>query len=203
VTSGEKVRAATAADIPAITETISEAFHDDPTWSWAFRDEARRQEHYRSWWGLLIQEAMRFERPVVTVIDGVEAASIWIPPGDSELSAEAESTVPGMLNELVGDHGDAVLELLDRFEHARPSEAHYYLTLLGVRDDHRGQGIGMRLLASNLKRSDAEGMPAYLESSNAANDHRYEALGFRRIGEFTTPDDAVMIGTYWRDPIPA
>jgi ribosomal protein S18 acetylase RimI-like enzyme len=194
------VRAAEAADIPAITETICAAFHDDPTWSWAFRDEARRQARYQAWWGLLVREAMRFERPAVTVTDGVEAAAVWIPPGESELSSECESGVPALLRELIGDDADQVLELLDRFEEARPSEPHYYLTLLGVRNDYRGQGIGMTLLANNLERSNSEGVPAYLESSNAANDHRYEALGFRRIGEFTTPDDAVTIGTFWRDP---
>jgi ribosomal protein S18 acetylase RimI-like enzyme len=200
VNSGEKARAATAADVPAMTETISEAFHDDPTWSWAFRDEARRQEHYRVWWGLLIREAMRFERPAVAVTEGVEAASVWIPPGESELSPEAESTVSELAGDLVGDHSYAMLELLERFEEARPSEPHYYLTLLGVRNEHRGRGIGMCLLAESLARFDADGIPAYLESSNAANDHRYEALGFQRTGQFTTPDDAVMIGTYWRDP---
>jgi hypothetical protein len=25
-------------------------------------------------------------------------------------------------------------------------------------------------------------------------------LGYRRVGEFTTPDETVVIGTYWRDP---
>ena len=36
----------------------------------------------------------------------------------------------------------------------------------------------MGLLAENLQRIDAEGAPAFLESSNPANDHRYERLGF-------------------------
>jgi GNAT superfamily N-acetyltransferase len=201
VSSGEKVRAAEAADIPAITETICAAFHDDPTWSWAFRDAERRREHYRVWWGLLIKEAMRFDHPAVTVTDRVEAAAVWIPPGESELSPESESRVPALLRELIGDDTDRVLPLLDLFEEARPSEPHHYLTLLGVREDQRGHGIGMRLLANNLEAtSDTDGIPAYLESSNAANDHRYEALGFRRIGEFRTPDDAVVVGTFWRDP---
>ena len=89
---------------------------------------------------------------------------------------------------------------LERFEAAQQSDPpHYYLSLLGVHDDHRGRGLGMGLLAASLAQFDAEGVPSYLESSNAANDHRYEALGYRRTGEFTTPGDLVTIASFWRD----
>jgi GNAT superfamily N-acetyltransferase len=197
---GEKVRAATQADIPAITETISLAFHDDPTWSWAFPDDELRQAQYSVWWRFLIEGAMRFEAPAVFVTDGIEAASIWLPPGQGELAQEEEERVPALLRELVGERTEVFMELIERFEAAQPADPpHYYLSLLGVHDDHRGRGIGMALLRENLARFDAEGVPTYLESSNAGNDHRYEGLGYRRIGEFTTPGDAVTIAAYWRD----
>jgi hypothetical protein len=55
-------------------------------------------------------------------------------------------------------------------------------------------------LAENLALIDAEGMPAYLESSNAAvNDARYEGLGFVRVGEFKRPDERLTVSTMWRD----
>jgi GNAT superfamily N-acetyltransferase len=198
---GQKVRVAEPADVPAITKTISLAFHDDPTWSWAFPEAHRRQEQYAVWWRLLIESALRFQEPAVFVTDRVEAAAVWLPPGKSELSAADEERVPGIVQELVGDHADAFLELLERFETVQPADPpHYYLSLLGVHDDHRGNGIGMSLLEDNLARFDAESVPTYLESSNAANDHRYEGLGYRRIGEFRTPDDSATIAAYWRDP---
>ena len=191
---------ATPADLDAITETISLAFHDDPTWSWAFPDADRRQEQYRVWWHFLINGALRFDSPPVFMTEGAEAAAIWLPPGAGELSLEDEARVPGLLSDLVGDHADDVLELIARFEDAQPPQPpHYYLSLLGVHDDHRGEGIGMALLADNLSRFDDEAAPSYLESSNAANNPRYEQLGYRQIGEFTTPDDAVAITAYWRD----
>ena len=59
----------------------------------------------------------------------------------------------------------------------------------------------MALLAHNLTTIDAEGMPAYLESTNGANDKRYEALGFRRVGSFSRPDGQLAISTMWRDPL--
>jgi GNAT superfamily N-acetyltransferase len=93
------------------------------------------------------------------------------------------------------------MDLLDRFEHAHPHEPpHYYLSLLGTRLDRRGEGLGMRLLAECLALFDAEGVPTYLESSNPANDERYERVGFRKVGSFTTPDGAHTVATMWRDP---
>jgi GNAT superfamily N-acetyltransferase len=198
--TGEKVRVARPADVPAITETISLAFDDDPTWSWAFPDDARRQEQYAVWWRFLIEAAMRFDDPAVFVTEGLEAAAIWLPPGEDELSARDEQRVPGIVRELVGDRASAFMELLDRFETVQPSDPpHYYLSLLGVHDDHRGKGIGMGLLEENIARFDREGVPTYLESSNAINNPRYEGLGYRQVGEFNTPDDSATITAYWRD----
>ncbi len=87
------------------------------------------------------------------------------------------------------------------FEKVQPADPpHYYLSLLGVHDDHRGKGIGMGLLRENIARFDREGTPTYLESSNAINNPRYEGLGYGKVGEFKTPDDSATITAYWRDP---
>ena len=58
----------------------------------------------------------------------------------------------------------------------------------------------MKMLRENLSRFDALGTPTYLESSNRANNPKYESLGYVSIGEFTTPDDAVVVTQYWREP---
>ena len=84
-----------------------------------------------------------------------------------------------MVELIGGDHGNEVLEVLARFDGAHPRDVpHYYLSIVGTHDDHRGHGIGEALLAENLQRVDAEHMPAYLESSNPANLKRYRRLGF-------------------------
>lgn len=64
--------------------------------------------------------------------------------------------------------------------------------------DHRGKGIGMRLLAHGLERIDAEHLPAYLESSNPANNDRYATAGFERHGEFQYPGGGPVVTTMWR-----
>ena len=73
-----------------------------------------------------------------------------------------------------------------------------YLSLLGTRPDQRGKGLGMALLGECLEQFDAEGVPSYLESSN---DGRYERVGYRRVGSFSTPDGAHTLATMWREPV--
>jgi GNAT superfamily N-acetyltransferase len=191
-------RVATAADVAAVTQTISRAFHDDPTWSWAFPDPVRRQDQYAVWWDLFVAGAMRY--PWVLMTDGAETASVWIPPGGTELSEEAEAELEPLLEDLIGLRAPDVLELLARFDAAHPhEEPHFYLSLLGTSPAHAGRGLGMALLAENLERIDREGMGAYLESSNPANNHRYERHGFVKVGEFFPPGSDVPVTTMWRD----
>ncbi|HKP90499.1 MAG TPA: GNAT family N-acetyltransferase [Thermoleophilaceae bacterium] len=182
-----------------VTELFALALHDDPTWSWAFPDPERRLEHHRAWWGLYVRSAV--PRGCAWMTDDGGAAALWIPPGEPELTDEDEARVEPMLRDLVGPQADDVLELLERFESNHPrARPHHYLSLLGTHPDHRGHGKGMGLVAASLAQFDEEGLPAYLESSNRANDHRYERLGFVQVGEFAAPGGAPTVGCMWREP---
>jgi GNAT superfamily N-acetyltransferase len=182
-------------DLDGVTETLWAAFCDDPIWSWAFPDPANLEV----WWRFCIRSALRY--PWVWVSGDYAAASVWIPPDGIELTDEEEKRVEPLLDELIGARAPEVLELIERFDASHPrGRPHYYLSLLGTHPEHRGQGLGTRLLAENLAMIDAEGLPAYLESSNPSNDARYERLGFVKAGEFSTPDGTRTVSTMWRDP---
>ena len=189
----------TEAEAEQVTELFTLAFFEDPTWSWAFPEPSTRMDDARAWWGLLVHSAVPYGW--VWMADDGGAAALWIPPGEPELSAEDEAKVEPLFRARVGAHADDVLTLLDRFESSHPRQTpHYYLSLLGTHPDHRGQGKGMALLAANLAQLDELGMPAYLESSNRANDHRYERLGFEHVGEFAVPGGEPTLACMWRDP---
>jgi GNAT superfamily N-acetyltransferase len=138
-------------------------------------------DQHGMWWGLYMHSALAYGWVWMTKDGG--AAALWIPPGEPELSDEDEARVEPLLREVLGSHADHVLALLDRFEANHPRHApHYRLSLLGTHPDHRGRGKGMGLLAANLAQIDELGSPAYLESSNRANDHRYERPRLRASG---------------------
>ena len=196
--STSRPRRAEPADLEEVVEILALAFDEDPTGSWAFPDPEARLEQLRAWWGLHVHSAL--PHGWVWINGDGSAASVWIPPGLPELSEEDEARRDPLLRSLVGEHANEVLTLIEHFESNHPPEPpHFHLTLLGTHPDHRGQGMGMGLLAATLAEIDRLHMPAYLESSNRANDHRYERLGFAGIGEFSAPGGEPSVGCMWRE----
>lgn len=188
------VRIGSEEDLDGVTATLTSAFESDPLWGWAFP----QRPSLEAWWRLLVTSALRY--PWTWIADDYAAVSVWIPPGGAELTVAEEARIEPLLDELLGARATEVLELLERFDASHPTDRpHYYLSLLATNPDHRGKGMGMALLADNLARIDAEGMSAYLESSNSANDPRYERQGFTRIGHFMRPDEQATVSTMWRE----
>jgi ketosteroid isomerase-like protein/GNAT superfamily N-acetyltransferase len=191
--AGLNVRAATWDDLDGITATLAAAFEHDPLWSWVFPEP----EDLAVWWRFYLESALRY--PSVRILGDYAAVAVWIPPDGTELTEDEEERIEALAHELVGPRAPGLLELLARFDASHPHHPpHYYLSLLGTHPDRRGHGLGMGLLAENLGRIDAEGFPAYLESTNRANDRRYERVGFRRRGTFTTPGEERTVLTMWR-----
>jgi GNAT superfamily N-acetyltransferase len=191
------VRVATPADLDGLVDTVTSAFFDDPLWAPMFPDRELRTAQSSELWRLSVGSALRY--PWTMATEGLESVAVWIPPGGDELTEEEAAGLDGFLVNLVGRQGaDAILAIYDQFEAARPAEPHYYLSLFATHGAHRGRGLGMGLLREALARIDEQHAPAYLESSNPANNARYAGVGFNPVGEFTTAAGQVVT-TMWRD----
>jgi ribosomal protein S18 acetylase RimI-like enzyme len=187
-------RRATPADIEPVTTIVELAFANDPLWSRALGPLSFEQR--RPFWRLFAEGTLRY--PWTWLLDGGGATSLWIPPGGTEMSPQQEERMSELAAGL-GPEEDNFHELLRRFDTAHPrSEPHYYLSLLGTHPDHRGQGLGMWLLAHDLAVIDDEHCAAYLESSNPANNRRYASVGFESLGGFSYPGNGPVVTTMWR-----
>jgi len=191
------VRRATAADADLVTSIVALAFRHDPLWAHAMARSGGETAHHAAFWRLFVEGALRY--PDTWLAGQGEATCVWIPPGGAEMTPEQEQCLADLAAGYLGPATGAYLELLGRFEAAHPQgEPYYYLSLLGTHPDHRGQGIGMRLLGHVLELIDSEHLPAYLESTNPANNRRYTAVGFEPHGEFRYPGDGPVVTTMWR-----
>jgi ribosomal protein S18 acetylase RimI-like enzyme len=191
-------RPATADDVDVVTQTLTLAFRRDPVWGVALAMPDGSTAHHTAFWRLYVEGSLRYSTVFMT--DDASAISVWIPPGGTELSDAGEAEVEQLVKStLDARRASAMFELWERFGANHPAdEPHAYLSLLATHPDHQGRGLGQRLLASDLARLDAAGVPAYLESTNPANDHRYERAGFRRVGRFRAILDDAPISTMWR-----
>jgi GNAT superfamily N-acetyltransferase len=185
-------------DVEAVTDTMVTAFFHDPVWGlYSFPDASRRREQSRPMWRLFIRDAVRF--PWVWVTPECEAAAVWIPPGETEMTPQGEREVAAALHDVLGTgQAGAVLDAFQRLDERHPhDEPHHYLSLLATHQAHRGRGIGMGLLRASLERIDAEHSPAYLESTNPANNARYMSCGFQPQDTIGLPNGH-QITTMWR-----
>lgn len=186
------IRVAARDDLDSIVETIASAFQADPLWA----PEFSSAEQASALWRLFLGSSLRFPNTFVTA--GVESVANWVPPGGELLTPAEEAGYEDFLVEIGGrDFADRIGAISDLFDTATPIEPHFYLSLFGTHSEHRGGGLGMDLLRATLTDIDAVSAPAYLESSNPANDARYRSVGFvdRTVLEFAS---GARVTTFWR-----
>lgn len=184
-------------ELPALATTLAGAFHDDPVWSWVLPDPVVRPRQLAAVWTVLLEAAVDYDWTWSAA--EAAAATVWIPPGRSELPEPHEARLVALVQELLGPDTGRIDALGTHFEQAHPTEPdHYYLSLFGTHPDHRGRGIGMDLLIDNLALVDAEHRPAYLESTNPANLDRYRSVGFEDASVFALADGGPVVTTMWR-----
>jgi GNAT superfamily N-acetyltransferase len=193
-------RLARASDVDLVLAVLGDAFADDPLWGvWALPDiagTAGRATALRAHWAPFVQAGMKYDGVIISP-DGA-AVAVWIPPGVPEMDEADEAALTASTEALFGDRAPLLFELYEMFAHARPAEpANWCLSLLATAPDYRGKGLGMQLVEDFLVRMDAEGAPAYLESTNPGNLARYGRAGFARLGEFTAPGGPTVT-TMWR-----
>ncbi|MCU1592398.1 MAG: acetyltransferase [Frankiales bacterium] len=179
---------------------LGRAFMTDPVFGWLLHGRTGLQQRLTLVFESFAAGALPKQDAQVLVTEERTAASIWLPPGHWKTStADLVRQGPKFVRGL-GSRTPRALGLLTRIEKHHPAEPHWYLEAIGTVPEARGQGIGPRVLLPVLDRCDAEGVPAYLESSNPRNIAFYERHGFVKRPLFPLPDGCPVITPMWRDP---
>lgn len=168
--------------------TIVLAFSADPAarWTWPRADDYLRH---------MPQAARAFSSKGFALgtayeIGGFAGVALWLPPG-----VPPDEEALGILMDRTA-HPDIKPDLAQVFEKMssfHPREPHWYLPLIGVEPSRQGQRLGDQLMAYALARCDADGLPAYLESSNPRNIPFYERQGFEAIGKIQAGSSPTIV----------
>jgi GNAT superfamily N-acetyltransferase len=193
------VRRAVAADIDAMAAQLATTFWDDPVASHLMPNASRREAGLRAYFRTQMKaDFLPFGGCYTT--DGYAGSAIWAPPGKPMLTGlRGLLTMVPVLPYVVANLGTTV-RMLALVERLHPHEPHWYLASLGTAVDRQGQGVGTALMLPVLALCDAEGTPAYLESSKERNVPFYRRHGFEVVEEVQLPGDGPPIWTMWREP---
>ncbi|MFA1543164.1 GNAT family N-acetyltransferase [Actinomadura monticuli] len=197
------VRTAADADAAEIAAVLGRAFDDDPVWCWLLPDEASRARRLTGLFEVLLRRVhLRHGATEATGRDGAtEAAALWDPPGHWRVPVRLQAAQAVPLLRILGTRVPITLRTLGAIERHHPREPHWYLSVLGTDPPAQGRGLGGALLRSRLDRCDAEGVPAYLESSKERNVPYYERFGFRVTRELALPGRGCPpVWLMWREP---
>lgn len=195
-----KPRVASLSDLPVVAATLADAFLTDPVARWWMREDSGFPAALGRVHTFLASEDIPKGHVYVTA-DG-RAAAQWQPPGPPEPPMSLFQQVmlfPRLVQNASLSKVGRILKLIQMMDAHHPKEPHFYLFMLGVRQDSQGAGLGSTLLAACLSRVDAAGMPAYLENSNPKNTRLYERHGFVVRGEGRARPDAPPLQFMWRD----
>jgi ribosomal protein S18 acetylase RimI-like enzyme len=111
----------------------------------------------------------------------IAGIAVWLPPGAYPWSPRRQvRAAPALLRTALAAPMSfrAFAALGANATAAHPRDRHWYLVALGVRHESHGRGLGSRLLDSGLRRADADGIDAYVETSDPANLPFYVRHGF-------------------------
>lgn len=175
------------ADKARLLHTLVLGFSADPVARWASPDAAtymsRRHEFFDAFGGAAFAHGTAF------VADDGAAVATWLPPG-----IEPDGEVMGaIMDEQTPAHRKAELDdLVDQMDRFHPTEPVWYLPLIAADPAWQGRGLGTALMEAATARIDADGRPAWLESSNPRNIAFYQRFGFEIVGEIRTETSPVL-----------
>lgn len=124
--------------------------------------------------------------------------AVWLPPGVAVRSSEPPPlrALPRLTRAAVGQGPTLVRYLRARSKRLAELQAGggWHLAFLATHPAHQRRGIARRLLERVLVRADADGVPAWLETSDPVNPPIYERFGFATVG---TVDGHGPLPTFW------
>lgn len=174
-----EIRHALPGDVDDLHDTLVEAFLADPIWAWFMGDPERAGFAEPGALRAIMEVEARTYLPCghSYIIPG-RAAALWAPPGFRPDLTEFIETFGALADPVRAEAAAEPFMLMGEHE---PDEPHFYLHLIGARDDARGQGLGSLLMARVHAVCDAEGIPAYLEASTERSAALYTRHGYERL----------------------
>ncbi len=186
---------------------LSKAFQDDPVFKYFVADPEVRRAKSHHIFNMLVQYSVKYGE-VYANSATLEAVAVWLPHDKVTMSFWNGVRNGGLPNLFQLGPGCISRQLnasdtMCATHSALARYPHQYLYLLGSPPESRGKGYAGAVMRPMLARLDREGMPCYLDNTNAANMSMYQHYGFEVIKEYGVPKTNIRIWAMVRQPVKA
>jgi len=196
------LRAARPDEAQELAGLLARAFADDIVLDWFLRPWSRRSAAEQFFVRIL---ADALPHGGVRVDANFSACAIWLPPHAQPVQGGVWAglrTALWMLR-IASPLRFSRLEAVIRTSiEIHPMESCHYLSFIATLPQARGQGLASALIAETLSQADAEAMPAFLETADAAKVGFYRRFGFELTGQAQLPLGGPALNLMWREPRP-
>lgn len=178
------VRAATPADVDAVSGMVAAAFATDPAWSFIIGgpDRVAMAAFART---LLVG---RIARGTAWVTDDCSAVAMW---DRKALDGPVDDDHSARWAAFRADVGEDIWSRLEAYDAAvtavAPERPYWYLGVLATHPDLHGGGLATAVLRPGLSAADADGWDCWLETSTPGNKAFYAGRGFTDAVPFDIP----------------
>lgn len=169
----------------SVCDVLGRAFADDPVAEYLFPDPATRAARYARFAAIAIAA---FSRSCVVMTEPeLRSGAIWQSPAHTRLGLGQQLRLLASLVGLTRSGFGRAARMGELMSRHHPREPHWYLAVLGTDPSAQRTGLASAVLQPILDRCDREQLPAYLESSKAANIPFYNKHGFEVVDELRIP----------------
>jgi ribosomal protein S18 acetylase RimI-like enzyme len=177
VGSSNLVRTVAPSEAERAVAVVMMGFSTDPVARWMYPDANQYFTHFPDFIRAFAGKAFAGESAYYT--ENFTGVALWLSPGAEPDSERLVSLIQNTVSANLQENMFAFFEQMGAYH---PQEPHWYLPMIGVDTCQQNKGYGAALMRHALEQCDAEGLPAYLESSNPRNISLYNRFGFEIVG---------------------
>ncbi|MDD5486151.1 MAG: GNAT family N-acetyltransferase [Dehalococcoidales bacterium] len=178
-------------DRNAAVALAAKAFRDYRMLEYFYPDAPRRHAIAETFIFITLSVCLKYGE-VYTTPETMKGIAAWLPPGKAPFGTwQLLRSVPLPVMLRFGRQGGSQMrsygEYADKLHRELVAEPHWFLQLLGVDPDYRGQGVSSRLVKPMLERIDREGLPCFVDTNTVKNAAIYRHFGFELVSESKVP----------------
>ena len=166
-----------SARLTAIGGQIARSFDHLDANRYLIPDPERRLDAMSEFFAVLTEHAGNGGGRVFETSDG-HAVAVWF---DRTVEPTEPEDYARRIEKAAGPYAERFAELDEAFEADHPAQPHWHLAFLAVDPGFQNHGLGSALMEHTHKWLDQNGLPAYLEATNADNQRVYRRHNYANM----------------------